>query len=80
MKQAESLLKNLLHLDQSEYIDFRNYMQTELTNSVSHTVKLEFFDSLSKVWFDCKLAAHPKCPRTILCSSNELVNWWALSG
>jgi hypothetical protein len=43
MKQADSLLKNLLHLDQSEYIDFLNYTQTELTNAVSHVVKLEFF-------------------------------------
>jgi len=49
MKQAESLLKNLPHLDQSEDIDFRNYMQTELTNAVSHTAKLGFFDPQSKV-------------------------------
>jgi hypothetical protein len=75
MKQAESQLKNLLHLDQSEDIDFRNYTQTELTNAVSHTVKLEFFDPLSKVWSDYKLAArYPKCARTILCLTNSLVN------
>jgi hypothetical protein len=49
MKQAESLLKNLPHLDQWEDIDFRNYMQTELTNAVSHTAKLGFFDPQSKV-------------------------------
>ena len=75
MKQAESQLKNLLHLDQSEDIDFRNYTQTELTNAVSHTVKLEFFDPLSKVWADYKLAArYPKCARTILCLTNSMVN------